>query len=62
MKESSNQLSTEDLEKIMNSLGGKSPTNNERYKKALVKYYTSFYSAGSGFGFQASVGLEHRTA
>ena len=53
MKESSNQLSTEDLEKIMNSLGGKSPTTDERYKKALVKYYSSFNFAGSGFGFQA---------
>ena len=53
MKESSNQLSTEDLEKIMNSLGGKSPTTDERYKKALVKFCTSFNFAGSGFGFQA---------
>ncbi len=25
------------MDKIMNSLGGKSPTSEERYKKALVK-------------------------
>jgi hypothetical protein len=36
VKDSGKQLSKEDMDKILENLGGKTPTSDERFKKALV--------------------------